>query len=69
MGWRLNREAQSLVVRKLSFLVFLILRMDFGIVGVEFGSGGLDRKLSVDFDPLEAALVEQRQHFRAQLLN
>jgi len=33
---------EVLVVRKLSFLVFFILGMDFGVVAIELGSSGLD---------------------------
>ena len=56
----------DLVVRKLSFLVFFILGMDFGGVAIELGSRGLDGELPVDLDRLGAALVEQGQHLPAQ---
>ena len=58
-----------LVVRKLSFLVFFILGMDFGGVAIELGSSGLDGELPVDLDRLGAALVEQGQHLPAQGLD
>ena len=55
-------RAVGLIVRKLSFLVFFILGMDFGGVAIELGSRGLDGELPVDLDRLGAALVEQGQH-------